>query len=149
MQKPEWLTIPAPSTAELDRMKKMLDQGHLHTVCEGAECPNIGECFASKTCTFMILGDICTRNCRFCAVRHGRPAVVDTNEPLQIALTAKKLGLKHVVITTVTRDDLPDGGAGQFVAVIKNLRNQLPQTTVEVLICDLRGSTELMPGLML
>ena len=142
MNRPEWLTIQVPSAENLDRMKKLLDAGHLHTVCEGADCPNIGECFASKTCTFMILGDVCTRNCRFCAVGHGRPMQVDPGEPQAVALTSQQLGLKHVVVTSVTRDDLADGGAGHFAATIRAIRAQVPKATIEVLIPDFQGSLE-------
>ena len=142
MNRPEWLTIQVPNAENLDRMKKLLDAGHLHTVCEGADCPNIGECFASKTCTFMILGDVCTRNCRFCAVSHGRPVQVDPDEPQAVALTSRQLGLKHVVVTSVTRDDLPEGGAGHFAATIRAIRAQVPKATIEVLIPDFQGSIE-------
>ncbi|MDI9467760.1 MAG: lipoyl synthase [Bacillota bacterium] len=142
MDRPDWLTLPVPDEEELMRMKRLLDAGHLHTVCESADCPNIGECFGSRTCTFMILGDICTRNCRFCAVSHGRPAEVDVNEPEAVALTARQLGLKHVVVTSVTRDDLPDGGAGHFAATIRALQREVPDATVEVLIPDFRGKAE-------
>lgn len=140
--RPDWLTLPAPSSLELERMQEVLANLHLHTVCEGAACPNIGECFGQKTCTFMILGDICTRDCRFCAVPHGRPQPVNLAEPLSLAKTARQLGLQHVVITSVTRDDLPDGGAGQFVATIKAVRSLVPEASVEVLIPDFRGSYE-------
>lgn len=139
---PEWLTIPAPSDKTMSRVKKLLDRGGLHTVCESANCPNIGECFANRTCTFMILGNVCTRQCRFCAVEHGRTEPINLNEPGAIALTAKTLKLKHVVITTVTRDDLPDGGAGQFVATINEIHKEVPGATVEVLISDLKGQSE-------
>lgn len=142
LDRPDWLTLPVPDEEELMRMKRLLDAGHLHTVCESADCPNIGECFGSRTCTFMILGDICTRNCRFCAVSHGRPAEVDVNEPEAVALTARQLGLKHVVVTSVTRDDLPDGGAGHFAATIRALQREVPDATVEVLIPDFRGKAE-------
>lgn len=141
-ERPEWLTIPAPERDELDRMQKILGSAQLHTVCEGADCPNIGECFAKKTCTFMILGDVCTRNCRFCAVPHGRPQPVSLEEADAVALTASQLGLRHVVITSVTRDDLPDGGAGQFVATIRALHQMVPGSSVEVLIPDFQGSKE-------
>lgn len=142
MNRPDWLTIQGPSIEDLDRMKELLDTGHLHTVCEGADCPNIGECFANKTCTFMILGDVCTRNCRFCAVRHGRTAQVDPGEPQAVALTARQLGLKHVVVTSVTRDDLADGGAGHFALTIKAIRAAVPDVTVEVLIPDFQGKKD-------
>ncbi|WP_371362530.1 Lipoyl synthase [Sporomusa rhizae] len=140
--RPQWLTLPVPEELALNRMKELLDQGRLHTVCESADCPNIGECFANKTCTFMILGNHCTRNCRFCAVTHGIPAAVDADEPYMLAATARHLGLKHVVITSVTRDDLSDGGAGQFAAVIRAVREQLPNAGIEVLIPDFKGSFE-------
>lgn len=138
--RPQWLTLPVPEEPALNRMKALLDQGRLHTVCESADCPNIGECFSNNTCTFMILGNHCTRNCRFCAVSHGIPAAVDKNEPQMLAATAKHLGLKHVVITSVTRDDLCDGGAGQFAAAIGAVRELLPKVSIEVLIPDFRGS---------
>lgn len=138
--KPKWLTLPVPDEQALDRMKTLLDQSRLHTVCESADCPNIGECFVKKTCTFMILGNHCTRNCRFCAVSHEPPSAVDTGEPEALALTAKELGLQHVVITSVTRDDLLDGGASHFAASIRMVRKHLPTATVEVLIPDFNGS---------
>ncbi|SDE88179.1 lipoyl synthase [Sporomusa acidovorans] len=138
--RPAWLTLPVPEAAALDRMKALLDQGRLHTVCESADCPNIGECFSKQTCTFMILGNSCTRNCHFCAVPHGIPAAVDNSEPAMLAATAKHLGLRHVVITSVTRDDLADGGAGQFAAVVKAVRKNLPEAGIEVLIPDFQGS---------
>jgi lipoic acid synthetase len=139
---PDWLTIPAPSDKTMSRVKRLLDKGGLHTVCESANCPNVGECFANRTCTFMILGNICTRQCRFCAVEHGRPEPINLDEPVAVALMARKLNLKHVVITTVTRDDLPDGGAGQFVATINAIHKELPAASIEVLISDLKGQSE-------
>lgn len=142
MHRPDWLTVQVPSEENLNRMKKLLDAGHLHTVCEGADCPNIGECFANKTCTFMILGNTCTRNCRFCAVEHGRPQAVDLGEPEAVALTVSQLGLKHVVVTSVTRDDLADGGAGHFAATIKAIRTAVPDATIEVLIPDFMGKID-------
>jgi lipoic acid synthetase len=138
--RPSWLTLPVPEEKALDRMKLLLDQGRLHTVCESADCPNIGECFSNQTCTFMILGNYCTRNCHFCAVPHGIPESVDNNEPETLAYTAKQLGLRHVVITSVTRDDLDDGGAGQFAAVVTAVRKKLPEAGIEVLIPDFQGS---------
>jgi len=142
IEHPDWLRVPAPSDSSMDKMKRLLDKSGLHTVCESANCPNIGECFANHTCTFMILGNVCTRNCSFCAVEHGQPDQINLDEPADIALTAKKLKLTHVVITTVTRDDLPDCGAGQFVATITAIRKELPGTTIEVLISDLKGQRE-------
>ncbi|MDD3364004.1 MAG: lipoyl synthase [Syntrophomonas sp.] len=142
MDRPDWLTVQVPEAEALDRMKLLLDSGHLHTVCEGADCPNIGECFANKTCTFMILGNVCTRNCRFCAVTHGRPSTVDPGEPQAVALTTRQLGLKHVVVTSVTRDDLADGGARHFAATIRAIRALVPEATIEVLIPDFQGSMD-------
>jgi lipoic acid synthetase len=143
MQRPAWLVVPAPNQDDLAQMQSMLNAGNLHTVCESANCPNLGECFSQKTCTFMILGNICTRNCRFCAVEHGQlPLPVDIEEPKAVALTAKQLGLTYVVVTSVTRDDLPDGGAGHFAATIQEIRKVLPTARVEVLIPDLLGQQE-------
>lgn len=135
-----WLTLPAPDQGVLSRMGKLLRGLRLRTVCESALCPNIGECFGRGTATFMILGDVCTRGCRFCAVRKGKPAPPDPKEPERVAEAARRLGLKHVVITSVTRDDLPDGGASHFVATIEAVRRRLPDATVEVLIPDFGGS---------
>ncbi|MCX5820523.1 MAG: lipoyl synthase [Deltaproteobacteria bacterium] len=142
MKRPDWLTVQAPDAEALDQMKRLLDAGRLHTVCEDADCPNIGECFAGKTCTFMILGNVCTRNCRFCAVVHGRPSVVDSDEPQAVASAARHLGLKHVVVTSVTRDDLADGGAGHFAATIGAVHDEMPEATIEVLIPDFLGNID-------
>lgn len=143
MQRPAWLVVPAPNQDDLAQMQSMLNAGNLHTVCESANCPNIGECFSQKTCTFMILGNICTRNCRFCAVEHGQlPLPVDIEEPKAVALTARQLGLNYVVVTSVTRDDLPDGGAEHFVTTIQEIRQVLPEARIEVLIPDLLGHQE-------
>jgi len=139
LKRPDWLVLPAPNANDMDRIQALLGKGQLHSVCESAQCPNIGECFSNKTCTFMILGDICTRNCRFCAVTHGHPSSPDPNEPSMVGMTARQLGLKHVVVTSVTRDDLPDGGAGQFAATIQAIKRENPKATVEVLIPDFRG----------
>ncbi|EIW26138.1 lipoyl synthase [Pelosinus fermentans] len=140
MLRPAWLVVPAPNQDDLAQMQSMLNAGNLHTVCESANCPNIGECFSQKTCTFMILGNICTRNCRFCAVEHGQlPLPVDREEPKAVALSAKQLNLAYVVVTSVTRDDLPDGGAGHFAKTIQEIRQELPSAKVEVLIPDLLG----------
>ena len=139
MKKPSWLTLPAPNAQDMDRIRNLLGKGRLHSVCESAQCPNIGECFANKTCTFMILGDVCTRNCAFCAVTHGLPDSPDPGEPDMVALTVRQLGLKHVVVTSVTRDDLLDGGAGQFAAAIRAIKRENQGITVEVLVPDFRG----------
>jgi len=123
-------------------MEGLLSGLRLHTVCQEAHCPNLGECFAEGTATFLILGDTCTRNCRFCAVQHGQPRPVDGQEPEHVAEAAARLGLQHVVITSVTRDDLPDGGAGHFAATVRAVRQRLPSAHVEVLIPDLRSSRQ-------
>jgi len=122
-------------------MESFLEESGLHTVCESADCPNQVECFARRTCTFMILGDLCTRGCRFCAVSLGRPRPPDLDEPVRVARAAQTLGLRHAVVTSVTRDDLPDGGAGQFVATVQELR-RLPGVTVELLVPDFGGDVD-------
>jgi lipoic acid synthetase len=139
--KPEWLKkkIDLKSLTEMQALMRSLS---LHTVCESADCPNRGECFKAGTATFMILGDMCTRNCLFCAVGKGRPLPPDPGEPERVADAAKKLGLRHVVVTSVTRDDLSDGGAFHFAATVRALRSRLPESTVEVLIPDFNGSGE-------
>jgi len=121
-------------------MRRLLEGCRVRTVCQEALCPNVGECFSAGTATFMILGDVCTRNCRFCAVRHGVPAAPDPEEPANVAEAAARLGLNYVVVTCVTRDDLPDGGAGQFVRTIHALRERLPEAQVEVLTSDFGGA---------
>ena len=141
---PDWLKRPLSAGPGLDRVAGLLKDLHLNTVCDGALCPNRGECFSSGTATFMILGDRCTRNCAFCAVPHGVQEQPDAEEPGRLARAVELLKLKHVVITSVTRDDLPDGGAGQFAACIRELKKRLPSTTVEVLIPDFRGDTGLL-----
>lgn len=142
MKRPDWLVVPAPKAQDMDRIQELLNKGRLHTVCESAQCPNIGECFAHKTCTFMILGDVCTRNCSFCAVQHGRPQAPDPDEPRFVAESAKQLGLQYVVVTSVTRDDLPDGGAGQFASTIRAVKTAIPSAEVEVLIPDFQGDPD-------
>jgi lipoic acid synthetase len=136
---PPWLKVRAPGGEGYLRVKGLLRRAALHTVCEEAACPNIGECFEAGTATFLILGDVCTRACRFCAIRSGRPEPVDPNEALRVAETVALLGLRHAVITSVTRDDLPDGGASVFAGAIRGIRRLSPSTAVEVLIPDLRG----------
>lgn len=138
-RKPEWLKRTVDPVAEA-RMTALLQSLELHTVCEGANCPNRSECFKSRTATFMILGSVCTRGCRYCAVTKGKPEPLDADEPEHLAEAAETLGLKHVVVTSVTRDDLPDGGAAHFAQTIQALRRRLPKSTVEVLIPDFRGS---------
>lgn len=141
-KKPPWIRVKGPSEKCLSDMKKMLDSMNLHTVCESATCPNVGTCFSKGTATFMILGNICTRNCGFCSVKHGTPLPVDPEEPLHVAQASKRLNLKHVVVTSVTRDDLPDGGAKQFADTIRQINRHLPDASTDVLIPDLKGSKE-------
>ncbi len=136
---PAWLKVRAPGSEGYLRVKGLLRRAALHTVCEEAACPNIGECFDAGTATFLILGDVCTRACRFCAITSGRPGPVDAGEPRRVAETVALLGLRHAVVTSVTRDDLPDGGASIFAATIREIRRLSPPTAVEVLIPDLRG----------
>jgi lipoic acid synthetase len=137
---PPWLKQRAPEPSVMHNMKALLGGLSLHSVCEEAHCPNQGRCFAQGTATFLILGDICTRNCRFCAIKKGKPLLVNPDEPRNVASAVNKLKLRHVVITSVTRDDLPDGGAGHFVATIRAIRQTSAQTIVEVLIPDFLGS---------
>lgn len=141
-RKPEWIRVKGVDEEVLNKMKLLLDKYHLHTVCESAVCPNMGSCFKAGTATFMILGDRCTRNCAFCGVQHGGLLPPDPDEPENVALAARELGLSHVVITSVTRDDLDDGGAAQFAATIEALGRLLPKATTDVLIPDLNGSEE-------
>jgi lipoic acid synthetase len=140
-RKPEWLRKNIDPKALKD-MQFLLRSLSLHTVCESANCPNRGDCFRAGTATFMILGNICTRNCHFCAIRKGEPLPPDSGEPGRIAEAAQKLKLQHVVVTSVTRDDLDDGGAGHFAATIIALKSRLPESTIEVLIPDFQGSAE-------
>ena len=130
------------SLADLDLLKKSFKQSGLHTVCQAAKCPNIGECFKHKTATFMILGDVCSRNCAFCATTHGKPLDIDKDEPVNLAKTIKALGLKYVVITSVTRDDLPDGGAEHFKNVVNTIRKEIPNIKIELLVPDFKGDTK-------
>ncbi|HUR88085.1 MAG TPA: lipoyl synthase [Ramlibacter sp.] len=140
LRKPEWIRVRAGSAnTRFYEIKQILRESNLHTVCEEASCPNIGECFGKGTATFMIMGDKCTRRCPFCDVGHGRPDPLDANEPENMARTIAKLKLKYVVITSVDRDDLRDGGAGHFVECIRKTRELSPGTTIEVLVPDFRG----------
>jgi lipoic acid synthetase len=137
-----WLRRTLPDQRVLDRMDALLEGLNLHTVCDSALCPNRGECFKKGTATFIILGNICTRNCGFCAVKKGKPLPLDPEEPYHIAQAARHLQLKHIVVTSVTRDDLPDGGAEHFAETIIEIKKQLPKSTVEVLVPDFKGSWE-------
>ena len=141
-ERPSWLVQRAPRPEDLSRMAGLLAEYGLHTVCEEARCPNQGECFGRRTATFMILGNLCTRDCAFCSVSSGKPLPPDASEPLRVAQAAKDLGLRHVVVTSVTRDDLRDGGAQHFASTIRAIRTLLPQAIVEVLIPDLEGDEE-------
>jgi lipoic acid synthetase len=144
LQKPAWIRVKAGSdSTRFDEIKHLLREARLHTVCEEASCPNIGECFGKGTATFMILGDLCTRRCPFCDVAHGRPAPPDAGEPLHLAQTIATLALEYVVITSVDRDDLRDGGARHFADCIRAVREISPQTRIEVLVPDFRGRLEL------
>lgn len=139
ISKPKWLRIKAPTTAKVRELKNLLREQKLHTVCEEASCPNLAECFSSGTATFMIMGDVCTRRCSFCDVAHGRPLPLDENEPANLAETVLKLGLRYVVITSVDRDDLKDGGANHFVDCIQEIRQQNSDIKIEILVPDFRG----------
>jgi len=141
---PEWFKIAKPDAQSLRSMERLIQNKHLHTVCHEAKCPNKGVCFQSKSVTFMILGKNCTRNCNFCNVTYEAPMVVDHDEPMHIAKAVEELGLKHVVITSVTRDDLQDQGAGHFAATIRAIKALKCETTVEVLIPDLQGNKDLL-----
>jgi lipoic acid synthetase len=145
---PPWIKWKAPDPKILQQMKRLLKNLNLHTICESAHCPNIGFCFSRKTATFLILGDICTRRCTFCAVKKGTPLPVDINETLAVAKAVRRLGLQYVVITSVTRDDLSDGGASQFVKIIEILHQQTNKIEVEVLIPDFKGSFEALQAVV-
>jgi lipoic acid synthetase len=138
-RKPEWIRAKSHGDPRVQHIKDMLREHNLHSVCEEAACPNLGECFAHGTATFLIMGNICTRRCPFCDVAHGRPDPLDENEPAHLAKTIAAMKLKHVVITSVDRDDLRDGGANHFVQCIDEVRRQSPQTDIEVLVPDFRG----------
>jgi lipoyl synthase len=140
LRKPSWIRVRAPQhPGEVSRLKGLLRERKLHTVCEEASCPNLGECFSHGTATFMIMGRLCTRRCPFCDVAHGRPDPLDENEPAHLADAISAMGLKFVVITSVDRDDVRDGGAAHFVACIQAVRQHSPQTQIEVLVPDFRG----------
>ncbi|NOQ81268.1 MAG: lipoyl synthase [Methylophaga sp.] len=141
-RKPAWIRAKAPSNPEVTRLKSLLRDNNLHTVCEEAACPNLGECFTHGTATFLIMGNICTRRCPFCDIAHGRPDPLDINEPNHLAKTIATMRLKHVVVTSVDRDDLRDGGSAHFTQCIAEIREQSPQTRIEVLVPDFRGRME-------
>ena len=139
LKKPDWIRVRAPTSPRFHEIKQILREHRLHTVCEEASCPNIGECFGKGTATFMIMGDLCTRRCPFCDVGHGRPLPLDPEEPLHLAQAIALLRLGYVVITSVDRDDLRDGGAGHFADCIRAVREHSPGTRIEVLVPDFRG----------
>jgi lipoic acid synthetase len=139
-RKPEWLKVKAPGGDNYLRLKQLMRELQLHTVCEEAHCPNIGECWQHGTATFMILGDVCTRNCAYCAVSHGRPPAYDIEEPARVAEAIAQLDLRHAVITSVDRDDLPDFGAHIFAETIRQVRQRLPGCSIEVLVPDFQGN---------
>ncbi|MBT8421003.1 MAG: lipoyl synthase [Gammaproteobacteria bacterium] len=139
LRKPTWIRVKAPVAAPVLRMRKLLRTHRLHTVCESALCPNLSECFGQGTATFLIMGDVCTRRCPFCDVAHGRPEPLDPTEPERLAQVVAEVGLDYVVITSVDRDDLRDGGAGHFAACIRAVRERTTDTLIEVLVPDFRG----------
>jgi len=141
-RRPEWLKTRLPVGDNYLNIKRLLRSSELHTVCEEANCPNIGECFSQRTATFLILGDVCTRGCRFCNVEKGVAQPLDFDEPERVAIAAKEMGLKHIVVTSVTRDDIPDGGAAIYAMTISAIRKYNPESTIEVLIPDFKGSDE-------
>lgn len=142
LRKPSWIRVRSSNSQEFYEVKRILREQKLHTVCEEASCPNIGECFGKGTATFMILGDLCTRRCPFCDVAHGRPSAPDAHEPLHLAQSIAAMKLKYVVITSVDRDDLRDGGAQHFVDCIREVRAHSPHTKIEILVPDFRGRLE-------
>src|SRR5882672_7793027 len=143
LAKPDWIRVRLGNSTRFQEIKRILREHRLHTVCEEATCPNIGECFGKGTATFMILGDLCTRRCPFCDVAHGKPLPPDPQEPLNLAGTIAALQLRYVVITSVDRDDLRDGGAGHFADCIRAVREHSPQTRIEVLVPDFRGRLDI------
>jgi len=142
IRKPDWLKIQLPKGDNYLKVKGILEEKGLHTICSSGKCPNMGECWNAGTATFMILGEICTRSCKFCATKTGKPLPIDTDEPEKIAQSIKHLNLKHVVITSVDRDDLPDGGAAIWAATVRKVKELNPETTIETLIPDFGGNAE-------
>jgi lipoic acid synthetase len=142
LRKPDWIRIKLSASEEITRIKQIMRERNLHSVCEEAACPNLGECFQHGTATFMIMGDLCTRRCPFCDVAHGKPLALDKDEPAHLADAIQAMALKYVVITSVDRDDLRDGGAGHFADCIAQIRLKTPQTKIEILVPDFRGRME-------
>ncbi|MGI8609551.1 MAG: lipoyl synthase [Candidatus Dormibacteria bacterium] len=147
-RRPEWLKVRLPSGPTFSRLQNLMREENLHTVCEEAHCPNIGECWGAGTATFMVLGDVCTRACSFCAVKTGRPTWTDPDEPHRVAQSIARMNLVHAVITSVDRDDLPDGGAQIFAETIRQTRELCPQTSIEVLIPDFQGNWDALATVM-
>jgi lipoic acid synthetase len=145
---PDWIKVKAPGDPNYLRLKRILREKNLHTVCEEARCPNIGECWGNKTATFLILGDTCTRGCRFCAIGKGKPLTLDPEEPRNVALVVKDLGLDHIVVTSVNRDDLPDGGAAHYAKTVFWIKHLNPGIRVELLIPDFAGSLQALQTVM-
>jgi len=141
LRKPDWLRVPIFGGQQYEHVNRILKDLELNTVCREAKCPNRGECFNRGTATFLILGSTCTRNCRFCDIKHGKPSAPDSTEPVRVAEAARRLNLKHVVVTSVTRDDLDDGGAHLFASTVREIRKVIPEAGVEILTPDFRGST--------
>jgi lipoic acid synthetase len=148
MRRPDWIKVQAPSGETYDWLKGLMRSKELHTVCEEAGCPNMGECWGSGTATFLVLGDVCTRSCGFCDIKRGKPREVDWDEPERVALAVKSMNLKHAVITSVNRDDRKDGGAPIFAMIIEKIREYQPGCSVEVLIPDFKGSLEALKIVM-
>jgi lipoic acid synthetase len=148
LRKPEWIRMKISASEEVSRVKQLLRQNQLHTVCEEAACPNLSECFQHGTATFMIMGDLCTRRCPFCDVAHGKPLALDREEPQHLAQAIQVLALKYVVITSVNRDDLKDGGAGHFADCIGAIRQLIPTTKIEILVPDFRGRMDKAVGIL-
>ncbi|MGH2449946.1 MAG: lipoyl synthase [Candidatus Limnocylindria bacterium] len=146
--RPEWLKVRLPMGPQVEELRRLMRSKELHTVCEEAHCPNMAECWGAGTATFMILGDTCTRSCGFCAVKTGRPGAVDLDEPRRVADAVARMGLGHAVVTSVNRDELPDGGASLFAETVREIRRRSPGTTVEVLIPDFRGVVEALDAVL-
>lgn len=144
LRKPDWLRAKLPSSPAYQEVRKIVDTESLHTVCQSANCPNMGECWSRRTATLMILGNVCTRSCTFCAIQTGRPTELDLGEPARVAIAVAQMGLRHAVITSVARDDLKDGGASVWAATIRAIRYRLPTCGIEVLIPDFRGKLDLL-----
>ncbi|MBA3826558.1 MAG: lipoyl synthase [Ktedonobacterales bacterium] len=147
-RRPDWLKVRAPSGENYEELRQLMRSKALHTVCEEARCPNMGECWAHRTATFMILGSVCTRSCGFCAVATGRPMAIDWEEPRHVAEATKQMGLRHVVVTSVNRDEMADGGASAFAATIRWIRRLNPETSIEVLTPDFKGNMDALRVVM-